>query len=78
MNEIVRVLPVKDIQDRWYVIPYDLIEEFGVPANSDALTKDKLDEWELKFSKYRTGGYLLHVPLYAHIPGYKQENTWGY
>lgn len=65
LSAMKRVYAIKDQDGHWYVIPYELKEEFlKMEAEGES------DEWEAfidKFDKYRTGGDLNRVTLYAEI-----------
>ena len=68
-----RMRPVYVTQDEsghWYVIPAGLEEEFSrleeaiIDLDYD---QDMIDMFELKFAKYRTGGGINNVQLFAEI-----------
>ncbi len=59
---------VKAIQDdscHWYVLPIDLVDEF----DKDGQDEDFVDggEFDDKYGKYRTGGDLNLIQLYADL-----------
>lgn len=78
MNNLKKVVAVQDDGSNWYVIPSELKEEFrkldewifnayhnvDIPENVLIDLESKFTE---KFSKYRTGGDLNNIQLYAEI-----------
>lgn len=66
------VVALQDYDCHWYVIPKDMEEEFyrlQEKVNSDDYPHryDDEEEFEETFSKYKTGGDLNLVQLYADI-----------
>lgn len=64
--------PVKAIETDegdWYVIPNELAKEFRYFLNRmiSCDYEDYVDEFEKKFDKYKTGGDLNLIQLYAEI-----------
>lgn len=60
-----KVYVVQDNDCHWYVIPYDLKDEFF-----SELEKGEADEYESfceKFDQYMTGGDINNVQLYAEL-----------
>lgn len=71
-----KVVAKTDESSHWYVIPEELNEEFNrlmeqyylADNRDDYDTVDEIvDEFESKFAKYRTGGDLNNIQLYAEI-----------
>lgn len=60
-----RVYAVKYDDGHWYIIPYELKDEFN--SDLDGLSDDNIYEWEDKYSQYMTGGDLNLIELYANI-----------
>jgi hypothetical protein len=62
-SEMIRVYPVKDESGHWYVIPYELNNNFW----NDLENEDIVDngEFDRKWGKYRTGGDLNLIPFYT-------------
>lgn len=60
-----RVYAVQDDECHWYVIPYEMKDEFH--SDLDGLSDDNIYEWEDKYEQYRTCGDLNLVELYANI-----------
>lgn len=59
-----KVKAVRDDSAHWYIIPSEKAEEFNKLLDE---TDDEYTEFEEKFSKYRTGGDVNNVQLYAEI-----------
>ena len=69
MEEYTRVSVVSDDDGHWYVIPFELVEEFDMLLSGSQY--DSCDGWEEneaefieKFSQYMTGGDINNVELY--------------
>ncbi len=64
-SKIQKVKALKDESGHWYVIPNDLVSSFM----KDEQDEDFVDsgEFDNKYGKYRTGGDLNLVQLYAVI-----------
>jgi hypothetical protein len=62
---MIRVYPTQDESGHWYVLPYDLKDEFS----KDGEDEDFVDsgEFDSKWGQYMTGGALNLVPLYAEL-----------
>jgi len=56
--KITRVYITTDEEGHWYVIPYDMKDEFLSKLCYD------VEEFEVVFSKYRTGGDINNVSLF--------------
>lgn len=78
MPSIQKVVVVQDDGSNWYVIPSELKEEFrkldegifNAYHNVDIPERALIDlesKFTEKFSKYRTGGDLNNIQLYAEI-----------
>jgi hypothetical protein len=70
---LLAVRAVQDESGHWYVIPVSMVQDFYSARNemilegiSEVLINLE-DEFEEKFCKYRTGGDLNNVQLYAKI-----------
>lgn len=62
-----KVKAVQDESSHWYIIPLDSYQEFLNDANDYELCESgKFDD---KWGKYRTGGDLNLVQLWAEIKG---------
>lgn len=60
-----KVKVIKDDSGHWYVIPESFLEAFGKEdEDEDFIDTGKFDE---KYGKYRTGGDLNNIQLYAEI-----------
>jgi hypothetical protein len=63
-----KVIAIQDESSHWYVIPTGMRDEFRrleeLACDDD---NDALDEFIDKFNKYRTGGDVNNVQLYAEI-----------
>lgn len=64
-----KVIAIQDESSHWYVIPAESKSEFNELIERFMNTDDYdiLSEFETKFDKYRTGGDLNNVQLYAEI-----------
>jgi hypothetical protein len=60
-----KVYATKDDDGHWYVIPFEMKDEFM--SDLDGLSDDNIYEWEDKYSQYMTGGDLNLIQLYAEI-----------
>lgn len=60
-----RVYATEDDDGHWYVIPFEMKDEFL--SDLEGLGDDNIYEWEDKYSKYMTGGDLNLIPLYAEL-----------
>lgn len=78
MSNLIKVVAVQDDGSHWYIIPKDSQQEFHDLSNAVYnaynnvdVKQEKLNEVEnafnTKFSKYRTGGDLNNIQLYAEI-----------
>lgn len=67
-----RVYVLQDESSHWYVIPYEERDRFLGLLNSYCETESNeiLELFESDFSKYRTGGSVNNVPLYANLDDY--------
>lgn len=65
MSTLQKIVAIKDDSDHWYVIPADKEKEFY----RDLAVEDLIDsgEFDNKWGKYRTGGDLNNVQLWAEI-----------
>jgi len=65
--------PVKAVRDEsghWYVIPDRLYEKFNFLSEQidlDEENYDLIDEFEMMFNRYRTGGDLNNIQLWAKL-----------
>jgi hypothetical protein len=62
MESLQKVHAIKDDDGHWYVIPTEMIVEFHNLLNDGERTEDEFIE---KFNRYRTGGDLNNIQLYA-------------
>ncbi len=70
-----KVICLQDESSHWYVIPNDLLSEFNRLLNLCEEERDlgienlfkTEEEFNKMFSKYRTGGDLNNIQLYAEI-----------
>ena len=64
-SKIQKVKAIKDESGHWYVVPNDIVNDF----RKDEQDEDFVDsgEFDDKYGKYRTGGDLNLVQLYAVI-----------
>lgn len=64
-KELQKVVATRDEAGHWYVIPKDMREEF----NRDSANEEMCDsgEFDSKWGRYRTGGDLNLIQLYAEI-----------
>lgn len=68
MSNLQKVVAIQDDSSHWYVIPAEMRKEFRrleELASND--NDDALNEFIEKFNKYRTGGDLNNIQLYAKI-----------
>ena len=64
-SKIQKVRAIQDESSHWYVIPNDIVNEFRKDEqDEDFVDSGKFDD---KYGKYRTGGDLNLVQLYAVI-----------
>ena len=61
---MIRVYPTTDNDGHWYVIPYELKDEFYELLEDDESIYD--GRWD-KFEKYMTGGALSLFKFYGNI-----------
>lgn len=60
-----KVKVIQDESGHWYVIPNDLLDEFAEDEENESMVDSgKFDE---KWDKYRTGGDLNLVQLWAEM-----------
>lgn len=64
-DELIPVKAVEDESGHWYVIPNDFFEQFYKDAEDYELCES--GEFDNKYGKYRTGGDLNLIQLYAKI-----------
>jgi hypothetical protein len=62
---MIKVYAVKDDEGHWYVIPFEMKEEWH--SDFDGLSDENWEEWEDKYVKYKTGGDLNNIQLYAKL-----------
>lgn len=72
MEDLKRVYVTQDDDCHWYVIPYDLKDEFnnrlGAISKLAFLDGEELtEEFEKRFGQYATGGDINLIELYARI-----------
>lgn len=60
-----KVYAVQDDDCHWYVIPFEMKDEFQ--SDLEGLSDENIYEWEDKYSQYMTGGDLNLIQLYAEI-----------
>jgi hypothetical protein len=60
-----KVKAVKDESGHWYVIPNILVEDFYKDEENESLIDSGI--FDLKWHKYRTGGDLNLIQLYADV-----------
>ena len=63
-----RVYCVTDEASHWYVIPYEMKDDFWSMVrdmSNEPFDYDLFQEFEDKYGKYRTGGDLNLIPLYV-------------
>jgi hypothetical protein len=70
-NNLQKVHPVQDDNGHWFILPNEFEEEF----ENDLLDEDFVDsgEFDDKYRKYKTGGALNNVQLYAKFDSTKQR-----
>lgn len=61
-----KVVAIKDNDGHWFVIPSEHLQFFRDSLH-DAEKMDDYEAFEESFSKYRTGGDLNNIQLYAEI-----------
>ncbi len=63
-----KVIATQDESSHWYVVPLNLYDEFRT-LHSEAVDDnyEAQEEFEKKFGKYRTGGWLNNIQLYAEV-----------
>lgn len=66
MPSIQKVIALQDGDSHWYVIPADQLESFRV-IEEECDKIDDYEKFEESFGKYRTGGDLNIIQLYAEI-----------
>ena len=62
------MIPVHAVQDdsgHWYIIPEELSDEFDNDIQSESMSDN--GTFDDKYGKYRTGGSLNSIQLYANI-----------
>lgn len=64
MSELKKVKAVQDSDCHWYVIPAEMLDEFYKLLEGNESTEDEFID---KFEKFRTGGDLNLVTLYAYL-----------
>lgn len=65
--EYKRVVAVQDESSHWYVIPYELKNDFYAEQDTEQDTAQETEDWnafEDKFGEYMTGGDLNLTELY--------------
>lgn len=65
-----RVYCTKDDSGHWYVIPYELKDDFNLlitDMDNEPFNYDLFQEFEDKYGYYRTGGDLNLISLYANF-----------
>jgi hypothetical protein len=60
-----KVKATRDDSGHWYIIPNELYDEFCLDEENEEMIDD--GEFDKKWGKYRTGGDLNLVQLYAEI-----------
>ena len=62
---MIKVKATQDENGHWYVLPNEVVEDFDKDEqNEDFVDSGKFDN---KYNKYRTGGDLNNIQLYANI-----------
>jgi len=62
---MIKVKATQDENGHWYVLPNEVVEDFDKDGqNEDFVDSGKFDN---KYNKYRTGGDLNNIQLYANI-----------
>ena len=65
MKKLQKVKAIQDESSHWYVLPNDLLDDFHKDEeNEDFIDSGGFDE---KYGRFRTGGGLNLVQLYAKI-----------
>lgn len=67
MENLKPVKAVRDDDGHWYVIPNELFNEFNRLLDTHEDDFESQREFMEKFDKYRTGGDLNLVQLYAEV-----------
>lgn len=62
--DFIKVAILQDNDQHWYVVPYELVEEFERLQDEE----DSELEFIAKFSAYKTGGSQNAVQLYIKLP----------
>ena len=62
---MIKVKILQDDSGHWYIIPNELYDEFCLDEQNEEMIYD--GEFDEKWGKYRTGGDLNLVQLYAEI-----------
>lgn len=62
---MIRVYAVQDNDSHWYVIPYELKDEFFTDLENGE--KDEYEYFGEKYDQYMTGGDLNLIELYANV-----------
>lgn len=60
-----KVKAVQDDSGHWYVIPFELSDQFGIDVEDTEMTDS--GEFDEKYGEYMTGGDLNLVQLFAEI-----------
>jgi len=63
--ELKKVKAVRDVSGHWYIIPNELKQEFDRDSDNPAFCDS--GEFDNKWYKYRTGGGLNLVQLWADV-----------
>jgi len=62
---MIKVKATQDENGHWYVLPNEIVDDFEKDGqNEDFVDSGKFDN---KYNKYRTGGDLNLIQLYANI-----------
>ena len=73
IKSLTAVAAVQDNDSHWYVVPAELKDEFhnllemAADYNNEPVQEQAEIEFDAKFTRYRTGGDLNIVQLYAEI-----------
>ena len=62
---MIKVKATQDEDGHWYVLPNEVVDDF----DKDGQNEDFVDsgDFDNKYNKYRTGGDLNNIQLYANI-----------
>ena len=62
---MIKVKATQDENGHWYVLPNEVVDDF----DKDGQNEDFVDsgDFDNKYNKYRTGGDLNNIQLYANI-----------